>query len=168
MPRRAARPSAPRGAATASARAPTAAGYLPPNFQPYSVTWDSLSTGWVIGPAGTPGHCANAATPTSARRSRAPTTAARPGSGLPAPDTGGPDGATGVSGIRFLDGANGWAFGPELWATDDGGKTWTQVDTGGQRVTDLETAGDRAYALFAQLQRDQLRQLRVRLHAATR
>jgi hypothetical protein len=35
----------------------TTPGYLPPNFTPFSVTWDSLSTGWVIGPAGTPGHC---------------------------------------------------------------------------------------------------------------
>jgi hypothetical protein len=63
--------------------------------------------------------------------------------------TGAPSGAAGVSGIRFLNGVDGWAFGPELWATHDGGSTWTAVSTGGARVTDLETAGDRAYALFA-------------------
>ena len=55
-----------------------------------------------------------------------------------------------MSGIRFLDGVNGWAFGPELWATHDGGKPGPASTTGGQRVTDLETAGNRAYALFAQ------------------
>ena len=54
-----------------------------------------------------------------------------------------------MSGLRFLNGVSGWAFGPELWATHDAGRTWTKVDTHGQRVTDLETAGDRAYALFA-------------------
>ena len=66
-----------------------------------------------------------------------------------APDTGSPSGATGVGGIRFLNDTQGWAFGPELWATDDGGNTWIQVDTKGARVTDLETSGGRAYALFA-------------------
>jgi photosystem II stability/assembly factor-like uncharacterized protein len=54
-----------------------------------------------------------------------------------------------VSAIRFLNDTYGWAFGPELWATDDGGDTWTQVNTDGTRVTDLEASGGRAYALFA-------------------
>ena len=128
---------------------PAAGGYLPPNFQPYSVTWDSLSTGWVIGPAGTPGHCANPdpGICTSVARTD---DGGQTWHGLPAPNTGSPNGASGVSGIRFLNGMNGWAFGPELWVTHDGGKTWAKVATGGQRVTDLETAGNRAYALFAQ------------------
>lgn len=138
----------PRSAGTTSP-GPAVGGYLPPNFQPYSVTWDSPSTGWVLGPAGTPGHCANPDPGIC-------TSVARTGDGgqtwhgLPAPNTGSPDGPSGVSGIRFLDGINGWAFGPELWATHDGGRTWAKVATDGQRVTDLETAGDRAYALFAQ------------------
>jgi hypothetical protein len=63
---------------------------------------------------------------------------------------GAPSGPTGVSGIRFLDGVNGWAFGPELWTTHDSGHTWQQINTNGLRVTDLETAGSQAYALFAQ------------------
>jgi photosystem II stability/assembly factor-like uncharacterized protein len=150
----AAAPIRPASTATASSSAvpmspgPAVGGYLPPDFQPYSVTWDSPSTGWVIGPAGTPGHCANSDPSVC-------TSVARTGDGgqtwhgLPAPDTGSPDGPSGVSGIRFLDGTNGWAFGPELWATHDGGRTWTKIPTDGQRVTDLETAGNRAYALFA-------------------
>src|SRR5262249_21310577 len=48
----------PRSTATTKP-APAVGGYLPPNLQPNSVTWDSLTTGWVIGPAGTTGHCAN-------------------------------------------------------------------------------------------------------------
>jgi hypothetical protein len=63
--------------------------------------------------------------------------------------TGAPDGATGVSQVRFLNLTDGWAFGPELWVTRTGGQTWTQVDTHGLRVTDLETMGSRAFALFA-------------------
>jgi hypothetical protein len=124
-------------------------GYLPPNFQPYSVTWDSLTNGWIIGPAGTPGHCANA-NPDICTSVARTSDGGQTWHGLPAPDAGAPDGPAGVSGIRFLDGTNGWAFGPELWDTHDGGKTWAKVPTGGQRVTDLETAGNRAYALFAQ------------------
>jgi hypothetical protein len=69
--------------------------------------------------------------------------------GVPAPMTGGPDGATGVGQTRFLNTFDGWAFGPELFATHDGGHTWTQVSTHGLRVTGLETVGDRAFAIFA-------------------
>ena len=124
-------------------------GYLPPNFQPYSVTWDSVNTGWVIGPAGTPGQCDNA-NPDICTSVARTDDGGQTWHGLPAPDAGTPDGPNGVGGIRFLDGKNGWAFGPELWATHNGGESWTQIPTGGQRVTDLETAGSRAYALFAQ------------------
>jgi photosystem II stability/assembly factor-like uncharacterized protein len=69
--------------------------------------------------------------------------------GVPAPVTGAADGASGVSRIRFLDARDGWAFGPQLYATHDGGHTWTQVVTNGLRVTVLETVGARAFALFA-------------------
>ncbi len=46
--------------------------------------------------------------------------------------------------------SDGWAFGPQLWATHDGGQTWTQIDTNGLRVTALETAGQRVFAVWAQ------------------
>jgi hypothetical protein len=69
--------------------------------------------------------------------------------GMPAPVTGPPDGARGVSGVRSLDGANGWAFGPQLYATHNGGQTWTKVDTHGMRVTDLETVNGHALAVWA-------------------
>jgi hypothetical protein len=135
----------PRIPASPSAVRPTPAGPVPANFQPVSVTFVSANTGWAIGQAGTPGHCATQYCTSIVRTSSAGLRWA----GIPAPETGPASGRWGVSGIRFLDGVNGWAFGPELWATHDSGNTWHQVSTGGKRVTDLETAGDRAYALFA-------------------
>jgi photosystem II stability/assembly factor-like uncharacterized protein len=118
---------------------------VPPNFRPSSVTFIGTQTGWVIGQAGTPGNCATQYCTSVARTDDAGKT----WTGVPAPVTGPADGATGVSQIRFLSGADGWAFGPQLYATHDGGHTWTQVVTDGLRVTDLETVGSRAFALFA-------------------
>jgi hypothetical protein len=125
-------------------------GPVPANFQPSSVTFVSQQAGWVIGQAGTPGKCANVNGYICTSIARTDN-AGQSWQGGPAPDTTGPNGPTGVSGIRFLNGTDGWAFGPELWATHDGGKSgsWTQVNTGGARVTDLEASGGRAYALFA-------------------
>jgi hypothetical protein len=141
--------SSPSPSATGSATLrPSLAHPVPGNFQPTSVTFISSHAAWVIGQAGTPGTCDNkdAYICTSVARTD---NGGQTWEGGPAPDTTGPSGATGVSAIRFLNGTYGWAFGPELWATDDGGGAWTQVNTGGTRVTDLEASGGRAYALFA-------------------
>ncbi len=123
---------------------PTAAP-VPPDFQPTSVTFVGTGTGWVIGQAGTPGRCATQYCTSVARTDNA----GRTWAGVPAPLAGAPDGATGVSQIRFLNLTDGWAFGPELWVTHTGGRTWTQVNTHGLRVTGLDTVGSRAFALFA-------------------
>ena len=125
--------------------APAAAAAVPANFRPTSVTFVGASTGWAIGQAGTPGQCATQYCTSVARTDDAGKT----WSGVPAPVTGPADGATGVSQIRFLNLNDGWAFGPGLWATHNGGQTWTQIGTDGLRVTDLETVGDRVFALFA-------------------
>jgi len=118
---------------------------VPGKFRPSSVTFIGTQTGWVIGQAGTPGHCATQYCTSVAWTLNA----GRTWMGLPAPLTGPADGATGVSQIRFLNGLDGWAFGPALYATHDGGHDWTPVNTHGLRVTDLETVDGRAFALFA-------------------
>ncbi|HEY2550399.1 MAG TPA: hypothetical protein VGI64_07460 [Streptosporangiaceae bacterium] len=59
-----------------------------------------------------------------------------------------PGGSSGVSQIRFLTTQVGWAYGPALDQTFDGGTTWSPVNTGGQTVIDLEAAGQRAFAVF--------------------
>jgi hypothetical protein len=122
-------------------------GAVPPNFQPSSVTFDDAHQAWVIGQAGTPGQCADVNPNICTSIVRTDDTG-QSWHGGPAPKTGAASGAAGVSGIRFLDGVNGWAFGPELWVTHDAGNTWHQLPTDGQRVTDLETVGGRAYALW--------------------
>jgi hypothetical protein len=119
---------------------------VPLNFAATSVTFVSQGTGWVIGQAGTPGQCFNGNICTSLARTD---NAGRTWFGLHAPRTGSPDGGTGVSQIRFLDGVNGWAFGPELWATHDRGENWTAVPLGGRRVLSLETVGSEAFAVVA-------------------
>ncbi len=145
--------TAPSSAATSGSAAPSsqraapqaAPAYLPPDYIPTSVTWDSLSA--PAGSSGRPGRRVSAPTRTrpSARRSRAPTTAARPGRACPRRR----HRHDGVTGLRFLNASYGWAFGPELWATDDGGEHWHQVNTGNLCVPQLETINGRAYALFA-------------------
>jgi hypothetical protein len=136
--------ASPLSSAARSVPSPAAAP-VPASFRPSSVTFIGTDSGWVIGQAGTPGHCATQYCTSVARTDDA----GKHWSGSPAPLAGPADGATGVSQIRFLNASDGWAFGPELFATHDGGQTWTRVDTDGRRVTDLETVGDRAFALFA-------------------
>jgi hypothetical protein len=118
---------------------------VPGNFRPTSVTFIGTRTGWVIGQALSPGHCASQFCTSVARTDNAGLT----WTGVPAPMAGAADGATGLSQIRFLDLNDGWAYGPELFSTHTGGKTWTHVDTGGLRVTALETVGNRVFALWA-------------------
>ena len=120
----------------------------PSNFQPTSITMISSSIGAVIGQAGTPGHCATADCTSLAGTSDD----GQGWYGISAPVTGAPDGATGVGQLRYLDLNHAWAYGPQLYASADGGRTWAPEKTHGLRVTDLETAGSRAFALLASCQ----------------
>jgi photosystem II stability/assembly factor-like uncharacterized protein len=53
-----------------------------------------------------------------------------------------------VTDIRFADARNGWAFNRDLWATHDGGDTWTALHLGSP-VLSLETTAGKTYALVA-------------------
>jgi len=66
-----------------------------------------------------------------------------------APPAGPPAGASGVSQIRFADARDGWAFGPQLYATHDGGKRWTKVTSVGAPVVDLSAVSGRVFAVGA-------------------
>jgi photosystem II stability/assembly factor-like uncharacterized protein len=133
------------GSQAASSAVPSGPAPVPGNFRPTSVTFVGPRTGWVIGQALTPGHCASQFCTSLARTNDAGKTWA----GVPAPMAGPADGASGLSQIRFLNLKNGWAYGPQLYATHTAGRTWARVDTGGLRVTALETVGDRVFAVWA-------------------
>ncbi len=122
---------------------------LPADFQPLSVTFVSPTEGWVLGTT-TCGSakCAVIAHTLDAGRTwsriHAPATTIAPGPGFV---------GTGVRAVRFADPLDGWAYGPDLWATHDGGKTWIQVDltriTGGTAVVwDLEAAAGTAHMAY--------------------
>src|SRR5215467_6530478 len=136
-------PSSPSPSATAAGLPP-----VPANFAPSSVTFVSTGVGWVIGQAGTPGQCTGP-NPNICTSLAATSNGGATWHGIPAPVAGPPDGARGVSVVRSLNGADGWAFGPQLYATHNGGQTWIRIDTHGMRVTDLETVSGRAFAVWA-------------------
>lgn len=123
-------------------------GPVPANFAPTSATFvDGGTIGWVIGQAGTPGHCYHPYDCTSVART---VNVGQTWEGQSAPVTTGPEGAAGVSQIRFLNTQDGWAFGPQLYWTNDGGQSWTPVSTDGLRVIALETVDGKAFAVWAQ------------------
>ncbi|MGN6792591.1 MAG: hypothetical protein ACTHJW_09405 [Streptosporangiaceae bacterium] len=121
------------------------AGYGPgpaARFRPSSVTFVGPTLGAVLGIAGTcgPGPC----TAMAGTKDYGTTWTE-----IGAPPAGRPDGATGVSQVRFLNRRNGWAYGPALYATHDGGESWHAINTKGRRVIDLSTVGHRAFAVLA-------------------
>ena len=139
-------------AASASASPPAgpAGGPVPAGFQPVSVSFVSADTGWVLGAvpcAG--GGCAAAIVRT--------TDGGRTWQGIPAPVSGiaasdGPQGPAAVRGLRFANALDGWAFGPGLFATHDGGATWRQItlpgDASESGVMALATAAGLVHAAF--------------------
>ncbi|HET9899430.1 MAG TPA: hypothetical protein VFQ44_31270 [Streptosporangiaceae bacterium] len=110
-------------------------------FAPTSVTFFNETDGAALGTAACPaGSCTTiAGTPDYGK------TWTKAG----APPAGPPDGDAGVSQLRFLDASHGWAYGPELYVTGDGGATWTRVKGLPGRVIDLATVNSSAYAVVA-------------------
>jgi len=68
---------------------------------------------------------------------------------IAAPPAGPPAGSSGVSQIRFADSRDGWAFGPQLYATHDGGARWAKITSVGGVVVDLSTVSGRVLAVGA-------------------
>ena len=125
----------------------SAGGPVPADFQPVSVTFVSASRGWLLGST----TCAGSPCAVILRTADAGVTWAR----IPAPATqvapNAPSG-TGVSELRFATSLDGWAFGPDLWATHDGGATWHREAlpgaAGGAQVMALEAAGGTVHVAF--------------------
>jgi hypothetical protein len=115
-------------------------------FEPTSITFVNDSVGAVLGrstagcPAGAAGPCTVVAGTTDYGQSWMK---------VGAPPATPPSGSSGVSQVRFLNGENGWAYGPELYATHSGGAAWTKITGLGGRVIDLSTIDLRVYAVVA-------------------
>ncbi len=126
----ASRPRAHAVTATPRVRSYRTAGTVPVGFEPRSFTAISEFTWWLLGtaPCGS-GQCTAIVRTTDGGR-----TFTR----LAAPPT------TRITNIRFADPLNGYAYGPTLWSTHDGGLTWTQAPLG---AGDLAIADGYAYAI---------------------
>ena len=120
------------------------------DFQPTSITFVSSRLGAVIGQGQPAGPCTGQPTCTSLAGTD---DYGKNWFGVSAPPAGSPDGASGVSQLRFLNEDQGFAFGPALWVTGDGGASWAQVGLpSGVRVTDLETVDGQVLAVWARCQ----------------
>jgi hypothetical protein len=136
-------PSAPTTSAPAappSVPPTTAAPVSLAGFKPASVTFVSTTQGFVLGVQA----CATGECTTLASTVNGGSTWTYTGS-LPAAITGS---NPAVSKVRFATKNDGWAFGPQLWSTHNGGRSWTSQATPGP-VSDVEASGGVAYALEA-------------------
>jgi photosystem II stability/assembly factor-like uncharacterized protein len=111
--------------------APPAGGPVPTGFDPTSFTATGEYTWWLLGPA----PCSSPPCTSIVRTTDGGHTFV----GIPAPRT------TRVSQLRFADSLNGYAYGPQLWVTHDGGGTWHQLRVRGV-VTDLFASDGWVYA----------------------
>ena len=130
----------------APTQTPVPVGSVPAGFAPNSVTFVSLQTGWVLG--GAPcqtGTCLALLRTSDAGRTwsavQAPPTAFAPATSPVGP-------YTGVSEVRFADPRDGWAYGPDLWSTHNGGSTWTKAVLGS--VWSLEAASGLVHTVAVQ------------------
>ncbi len=107
-------------------------------FEPVAASFVSPGSGWALGRIGCLSCTALARTADGGRRWRllpAP----------PAPVTVGSAAGGGISGVAFADASNGFAYGPGLLATHNGGRSWTRLLL--PPVSELVLAGGRAYAI---------------------
>ena len=116
----AASPAAP---ASSAPSATTGASTSLLGLSPASVTFVSADDGWVLGT----GTCSSAPCAAIAQTVDGGRTWAEVSAPHASIVPGGDQGAPGISGLRFADARNGWAFGPDLWATHDGGATWARL-----------------------------------------
>lgn len=120
---------------------------VPAGFEPVSATFVSAADGWVLGSVPcSGGRCPAIVRTTDGGATWSAINAPKTTMGLEGDLTG-----SGISGLRFANAANGWAFGPELWATHDGGATWARVTIAGLapagRLAALETARGSVHAV---------------------
>jgi photosystem II stability/assembly factor-like uncharacterized protein len=119
---------------------------IPANFHPQSFTAISELTWWVLGAA----PCSLVGLQPPCGAILRTTDGGRSFTALEAPlaSLAGRLSTSGYSQIRFADLRNGFAYGPNLYATHDGGATWQPVDVGGD-VSDLAISDGEVYAIVS-------------------
>lgn len=105
---------------TSSVHSFTTAGAVPAGFQPGSFTAISELTWWLLGSAPCDGHTCT----TIVRTTDGGRTFVR----IPAPPT------RHVANVRFANAHDGYAYGPQLWTTHNGGRTWAEPKLGAGTV----------------------------------
>lgn len=134
-------------APTTPAVATPAGAPVPAGFVPASVTFVSAQLGWVLGsaPCSSSSPCLTLLRTQDAGHSWV-SVPPPPSAFSASPNPGG----HGVGEVRFADPLDGWAFGPDLWATHDGGGHWTHVALPGASasaaVVDLAAAAGSVHA----------------------
>lgn len=139
-------PATPPAASTPPAStAGPAGGPIPAGFQVFSVTFASPDLGWALGTA----PCTSSPCTSIVRTGDG----GRTWVGIPAPHApllaAGAVTDSGVSNLRFADALDGWAYGPDLWATHDGGATWHRLaipGAGSAAVVALEASAGVVHA----------------------
>ncbi|HEX9314247.1 MAG TPA: hypothetical protein VGA71_02400, partial [Actinomycetota bacterium] len=114
-------------------------GSLPAGFSPVSITRISLRVGWALGTSA----CGTEVCTALARTRDAGAT----WHSVPLPAAVVTPSPNGISRVRFANASDGWLFGPQLWATHDGGTSWHPVATLGGPMISLEAAGGRVWGL---------------------
>lgn len=109
-----------------------AGGPVPSGFGPQSFTAISELSWWLLGSA----PCSSPPCTSIVRT----TNGGRTFVGIPAPRT------QRVSQLRFADTKDGFAYGPDLWVTHDGGGQWNPVPMPGE-VRELAIGGGYVYAI---------------------
>jgi hypothetical protein len=138
----------PAGAASPAHPADSAAG-VPTGFIAESISWISPAQGWVLGTTSC-GKAGNCPTSDVIGTSDGGTTWRQIGKiAAPIPKIG--LASSGITEIRFATAKAGWAFGPGLWRTADGGKTWkvTPIPGHGKQVLSLAVSATAVYAIVS-------------------
>ncbi len=108
----------------------TTAGAVPAGFQPESFTAISETDWWLLGSA----PCGR----------RTCTAIVHTTDGGPVFTRVGAPPTREVSQVRFANSSDGYAYGPQLWTTTNGGRSWSEPDFG---ALQLAAAGGYAYAI---------------------
>jgi photosystem II stability/assembly factor-like uncharacterized protein len=121
------------------------ASVLPDGFHAQSMSWVSPEHGWLLGSR----PCGQTTCTTVVGTVDGGATWNTLGT-LDAPLSLG-ERKSGVDQVRFADDLHGWAFGPALWATKDGGATWKRrvPPGGGRQVPAVAGDADGVYAVVS-------------------